>query len=39
MINHLEFLKFLVQLLLSEYEENLDNQYILSWIVNKEAIC
>ena len=28
-INHLEFLAFLVQILLEEYKEDLDNEYIL----------
>ena len=32
MINHLEFLAFLIQLLLAEYTINLDKEHILLWL-------
>ena len=37
-INHLEFLAFLVQLLLTEFDGILEGEYILGWIDNWAAI-
>ena len=37
-INHLEFLAFLVQILLGQYDKDLDNKHILGWLDNMTAI-